>query len=62
MPQTEALQPLAYSIKDTAKLYGVSPQDVRKLIERGELKTRRVGVRILIPRSELERFLLMETK
>ena len=57
MPQVDTVSPLALSIQDTAKQLSVSSQSVRKLIERGELKTRRVGVRVLIPRLELERFL-----
>ncbi len=57
MTHVDAVTPLALSIQDTAKQLSVSPQSVRKLIERGELKTRRVGVRVLIPRTELERFL-----
>jgi excisionase family DNA binding protein len=62
MPQADIVQPLAYSIQDTAQKLSVSPQSVRKLIERGELQTRRVGVRVLIPKSELERFLQVEAK
>ena len=57
MQHEEATKPLAYSIQNTAETLGVSTQSVRKLIERGELKIRRVGVRVLIPRIELERFL-----
>jgi excisionase family DNA binding protein len=62
MPQVDAMTPLAYSILDSAKQLSVSPQSVRKLIERGELRTRRVGVRVLVPRAELERFLSAEGK
>jgi excisionase family DNA binding protein len=57
MPRADVVTPLAYSIQNSAKLLDVSPQSVRKLIERGELRPRRVGVRVLIPRTELERFL-----
>ncbi len=60
MPHADVVQPLAYSIRDTAQKLSVSPQSVRKLIERGELQPRRVGVRVLIPRAELERFLAGE--
>jgi excisionase family DNA binding protein len=62
MTHVDAVTPLALSIQDTAKQLSVSPQSVRKLIERGELKTRRVGVRVLIPRTELERFLSIGQK
>ncbi len=57
MSHADVVIPLAYSIIDTAKQLSVSPQSVRKLIERGELKARRVGVRVLIPKLELEHFL-----
>lgn len=57
MPHADVVQPLAYSIQDTAQKLRVSPQSVRKLIERGELQTCRIGVRVLIPKSALERFL-----
>lgn len=57
MTHADTVTPLAYSIQDSAKQLSVSPQSVRKLIERGELRTRRVGVRVLIPRDALLEFL-----
>jgi excisionase family DNA binding protein len=57
MPHTDAATPLAYSIQNSAKLLGVSPQNVRKLIARGQLRSCRAGVRVLIPRDALLEFL-----
>jgi excisionase family DNA binding protein len=55
MPNT--ITPLAYSLEDAAKQLSVSAQSIRRLIDRGELKARHVGTRVLVPRTELERFL-----
>ncbi len=55
MPST--ITPLAYSVEDAAKQLSVSSQSVRRLIDRGELKARRVGSRVIIAKNELERWL-----
>jgi excisionase family DNA binding protein len=55
MPNT--ITPLAYSVEDAAKQLSVSSQSVRRLIDRGELKARRVGTRVIVPKNELERWL-----
>jgi excisionase family DNA binding protein len=55
MPNT--ITPLAYSVEDAAKQLSVSAQSIRRLIERGELKARRAGRRVLVPKNELERWL-----
>jgi excisionase family DNA binding protein len=55
MPSTNT--PLAYSVEDAAKQLSVSSQSVRRLIDRGELKARRVGTRVIVPKNELERWL-----
>jgi excisionase family DNA binding protein len=51
------ITPLAYSVEDAAKQLSVSSQSVRRLIDRGELKARRVGTRVIVPKNELERWL-----
>ncbi len=55
MPNT--ITPLAYSVEDAAKQLSVSAQSIRRLIDRGELKARHVGRRVLVPKNELERWL-----
>jgi excisionase family DNA binding protein len=55
MPNT--ITPLAYSVEDAAKQLSVSAQSIRRLIDRGELKARHVGTRVIIPKNELERWL-----
>ncbi len=55
MPNT--ITPLAYSLEEAAQQLSVSSQSVRRLIDRGELKARRVGRRVIVPKNELERWL-----
>ena len=54
---SQSVAPLAVSIAASAELLGVSTQTVRREIAAGNLKARRIGARVLIPRTELERFL-----
>jgi excisionase family DNA binding protein len=46
---------LLYSRKEAAFALSVCLSTVEALIDRGELKTRRMGRRVLIPRAELLR-------
>ncbi len=46
---------IAYSVKEAAGALGVSQWMVREEIRAGRIKSIRLGVRILIPRRELER-------
>ena len=48
---------LAFSIDETAELLGLSRSGVKELIYHGELKVRRVGRRVLVPRWCLDEFL-----
>jgi excisionase family DNA binding protein len=47
---------LLFGVEQAAKILGCSPKLVRIFIDRGELRTRRLGVRVLVHRKELERF------
>ena len=48
---------LLYSKNEAVELLGLSLRTIDYLIARGELKARRVGPkRVMIPRTELERF------
>jgi excisionase family DNA binding protein len=47
---------LLYGIEQAARVLGVSSKLVRVYVARGELRTRRLGARVLIPRAELEKF------
>jgi excisionase family DNA binding protein len=48
---------LAFSIKETSEILGISEKSVRRLIIRGLLRPSRALRTLLIPRRELERFL-----
>lgn len=48
---------LAYSVRETASMLGVSEKSVRRLVVRGLLRPSRALRHLLIPRSEIERFL-----
>ncbi len=48
---------LAYRVKETAQMLGISEKSVRRLIARGLLRTSKALRHLLIPRSEIERFL-----
>lgn len=50
--------PITISLKRAAEESGLSMRTLRYAIERGELKSCRVGTRLLISVKELERFLL----
>jgi excisionase family DNA binding protein len=49
--------PMAFNINAAAAQLSLSKNHVRKLIATGELKHRRAGRRVLIPRSALEAYL-----
>lgn len=46
---------ILYSLKEAAEQLSVCVSTVEQLIAQGELQVRRLGRRILIPRSELEK-------
>ena len=46
------------SVRVAAKALGVSVSTVRRRIRSGELKTVRIGARVLVPASEISRFRL----
>lgn len=49
--------PLAFSIPYVAQRFGVSPTHIRNLIGKGEIKTIRLGSRVLISQREIDRIL-----
>lgn len=50
-----SLQRVTYSRRETAESIGVSVDSVIRAEKRGELRTVRVGGRVLVPAEELER-------
>jgi excisionase family DNA binding protein len=50
-------QRLAYSLRETAAMLGICEKSVRRLIHRGLIRPCRALRHILIPKTEIERFL-----
>jgi excisionase family DNA binding protein len=48
---------LAFSVKEAAALLGISEKSVRRLIDRGLIRSSRALRHLLIPKREIERFL-----
>jgi excisionase family DNA binding protein len=48
---------LAYSVAETAQILGISEKSVRRLIARNLIMVSRALRHLLIPHSEIERFL-----
>lgn len=49
--------PLAYSMQDAARLASCSVKHLRREVSRGNLQARKSGARILVLRTELNRYL-----
>ena len=49
---------LLYAVPQAARVLGISPRLCWAFVQRGDLKTRSVGTRVLIHRRELEKFAL----
>ena len=56
------LEPLLLSKRQASEVLGVCVRTVEGLIKLGQLRVRRVGARILIPRRELENFADLEVE
>lgn len=48
---------LTRSVDETAGILGISPRSLRKRIYKGDVRVTRIGERVLIPVSEIERIL-----
>ena len=51
---------LLYSVEQAARVLGLSPRLVWSFVASNQLKTRRVGTRVLVHRRELEKFALLD--
>jgi excisionase family DNA binding protein len=47
----------AYTVNETAEIMGVSSKSIRRLIDRGLLRNSKALRKIIIPASEIDRFL-----
>jgi len=48
---------LARGLNEVAEIFDVSKDSLRRAAERGELETLRIGSRVLVPESEIQRVL-----
>ena len=55
--QVGNLLPLAVGIEEAARLIGLSPHTIRAYERKGLIKATRLGTRVLIPISELQRLI-----
>lgn len=60
-PHPDALPRLAYTMRETAKILGVSYITVWRLLQRGKLHASDAIRNKIIPRVEIERFLVNST-
>ncbi len=51
---------ILYSVPQAARVLGISPRLCWIFVQRGELRTRRIGARVLIHRTTLEKFALRD--
>ncbi len=57
-----AYERMAHSRQEAATLIGVGLGTIERLLNSGELRCKRVGRRVLIPRTALEKFLGDDTE
>jgi excisionase family DNA binding protein len=51
------LQPLLVGVPDAAEAIGLSPWTIRQYVRRGKIRAVRIGRRVLIEPSELQRLI-----
>lgn len=56
-PTASGIEPLAYSIHETARMLGLSRDTIHRLIRRGDLARVKVGSRTLIPSRSIHELL-----
>lgn len=56
-PENSKNKRRAYLLSEAAEIFGISTKSVRRLIDRGLLKNSKALRKIIIPASEIERFL-----
>ena len=51
-----------YNVKDYAEISGIPEQSVTRMIRNGKLKAQMISGRYKIPRSEIEKLLMVDSK
>ncbi|WP_350445981.1 helix-turn-helix domain-containing protein [Anaeromonas gelatinilytica] len=57
MNNVRKLKPLVYNVYELMEVLDISQSKAYELVNSGEIKVKRVGRRILIPKSSVERYL-----
>jgi excisionase family DNA binding protein len=57
MPEHQQLKPINVSVYDAAYLMGISHFTVRAWCRSGKMAYRKLGTRLMIPQTEIERIL-----
>ena len=60
MSSTTQIRPAGFKPADAAYQLSISPQGIYNLINKGEIKAVKIGHRIVIPASEIDRLLTIE--
>lgn len=60
MAAKEPVERLAYSVPEAARALGISRTYAYELAQQGVLPTKRIGNRVVVPRTALERLLSVE--
>ena len=58
VPKEPVIGQLLYSVEQAARVLGLSPRLLWSFVASNELKSRRVGTRVLLHRRDLEKFAL----
>ena len=56
-PSSMSALPLAVNVKTAAQLLGLSQRSIWKLVDRGELRVRKAGRRVIFPIAAINDFL-----
>lgn len=59
MPDTDEIEPALISVRDAAKIIGVSTGTLRRMRARGDLKGGRMLGTLMLPREEVDRVLAL---
>jgi excisionase family DNA binding protein len=57
MLQTLSNEKLAFSVNESAEILSIGARTVWRMVEEGTIRAIRLGRRVVIPKSELERLL-----
>jgi excisionase family DNA binding protein len=60
VPKEPVIGQLLYSIEQAARVLGISTRLLWAFVQRGQVRTRRIGARVLVHRRELEKFALRD--